>query len=191
MFHSFQSVVIAIGGRSQDPSKFGDPNLGTFTMGGTLYQNGYDVHLYSHDKVQSSGLGAAYNEVVSAVAKRNVDYVAIFGYSWGGGATYELTVGLKNNTAIARQYQLQYTAYIDGIRHNTISAERRLPVATKYHDNFYQRKDWLLRGNSITGAINVNVTTTTWGKNLTHTTIDDSLTLQSQLVNNLMTRVIA
>src|SRR5438045_1517086 len=31
VFHSFQSVVIALGGNSQDPSKFGDPNLGTFT----------------------------------------------------------------------------------------------------------------------------------------------------------------
>ena len=115
----------------------------------------------------------------------------IFGYSWGGGATYELSVGLKNNTAIAGQYQLQYTAYVDGIRHNLLSAERRLPVNTKYHDNFYQRKDWLLRGDSVTGANNVNVTNTTWGKNLVHTTIDDNLTLQNMLVTNLMTRVIA
>ena len=128
VFHSFQSVVIAIGGRTQDPRKFGDPNLGTFTMGGTLYQKGYDVHLYAENMVKSTGSGAAYDEVVSAVSKRNVDYVAIFGYSWGGGATYELSVGLKNNTAIAGQYQLQYTAYVDGIRHNLLSAERRLPV---------------------------------------------------------------
>ena len=109
----------------------------------------------------------------------------------GGDATYELSVGLKNNTAIAGQYQLQYTAYVDGIRHNLLSAERRLPVNTKYHDNVYQRKDWLLKGDSVTGANNVNVTNTTWGKNLVHTTIDDNLTLQNTLVNNLMTRVIA
>jgi hypothetical protein len=191
LFHRFQSVVIAIGGNTQDPRNFGDSRLGAFTMGGTLYDRGYDVHLYAHDQVQSSGQGAAYNEVKNAVLNRNVDYVAIFGYSWGGGATYELSVGLKNTPVLAGKYQLTYTAYVDGIRHGSISAETRLPAGTQWHDNFYQRKDWLLRGNSVAGAKNnVNVTLTAWGKSLVHTTIDDHATLQSILVNNLMTRVV-
>src|SRR5262245_3170450 len=158
LFHRFQSVVIAIGGNTQDPRNFGDPRLGTFTMAGTLYDMGYDVQLFAHDKVQSNGQGAAYNAVKSAVLSRNVDYVAIFGYSWGGGATYELSVGLKNTPELVGKYQLKYTAYVDGIRHGSISSETRLPAATAYHDNFYQRKDWLLRGNSVAGANNVNVT---------------------------------
>jgi len=48
-----------------------------------------------------------------------------------------------------------------------------------------------LRTGEINGANNINVTQTTWGKNLTHTTIDDNATLQNLLVTNLMTRVIA
>jgi len=191
VFHRFQSVVIAIGGNSQDPTNFGDPQLGAFTMAGTLYDKGYDVHMYAHSQIQSNGQGAAYNEVKSAVLERNANYVAIYGYSWGGGATYELSAGLKNTPALAGKYQLQYTAYVDGIRHYSLSSETRLPAGTQYHDNFYQRKDWLLRGNSVIGANNVNVTLTSWGKNLVHTTIDDNATLQNLLVTNLMTKVIA
>jgi hypothetical protein len=190
LFHSFQSDVIVIGGNTQDPANVGDPRLGVFAIGLTLYQQGYDVHLFSHSQVQSSGQGAAFNEVKSAVLNRNVDYVAILGYSWGGGATYELAAGLKADATMAGQYQLKYTAYIDGIRHGSISAETRLPALTQYHDNFYQRKDWLLKGNSVAGANNVNVTLTTWGKSLVHTTIDDNATLQGLLVNKLMTRIV-
>lgn len=195
VFHSFRSVVIAIGGRDQNPSNFGDSRLGTFTMGGTLYSQGYDVQLFSHEQVGDNGLGAAYDEVVSAVLKRNADDVAIYGYSWGGGATYNLTVALNANAALAPAgYRLAYTAYVDAFRRSSflgLSAETRKPVATAFHDNFYQRKDWLLKGSSVFGAYNINVTNTTWGKNLSHTSIDDNATLQSLLVNNLMTRVIA
>lgn len=191
VFHSFQSLVVAIGGNTQDPRNVGDPRLGIFTMATTLYDSGYDVALFAHSEVQSSGQGAAYNEVSSAVLDRNVDNVAILGYSWGAGATYELSKGLAANSAVAAAgYRLQYTASVDGIRHYSISAETRKPVATQFHDNYYQRKDWLLRGNSISGANNVNVTNTTWGKSLVHTTIDDNATLQSYLVNSLKTHVI-
>jgi len=188
-FHSFQSDVIVIGGNSQNPANVGDPRLGVFTTGLTLYKQGYDVHLYSHDKVQSTGQGAAFNEVKSAVLKRNVDYVAILGYSWGGGATYELAAGLKADASLAGQFQLKYTASIDGIRHNTISAETRLPPSTLYHDNLFQRRDWLLRGNNVAGAVNLNVTSTAWGQSLVHTTIDDSAMVQSIIVSNLTTKV--
>lgn len=192
VFHSFQSLVVAIGGNSQDPRNVGDPRLGIFTIASTLYDSGYDVQLFAHNQIQSNGHGAAYDEVTSAVLNRNVDYVGILGYSWGAGATYELAKGLAANGALAPAgYHLQYTAYVDGIRHYSLRAETRKPVATQYHDNYYQRKDWLLRGNNVSGANNVNVTKTTWGKQLVHTTIDDNATLQSQLVNNLKARVTA
>jgi hypothetical protein len=191
VFHSFRSVVIAIGGNSQDPSGFGDPNLGTFTMAGALYDQGYDVHMFAHDKVSSTGRGAVYDEVTSAVLKRNADNVAIFGYSWGGGATYDLTKALAANTKLKPAgYKLVFTAYVDGIRHNAISSETRLPVGTAYHDNFYQRSDFLLEGNSVAKAHNTNVTNTSWGRSLSHTTIDDSPTLQSLLLGHLITRVV-
>ncbi|HND55601.1 MAG TPA: hypothetical protein PLV92_24470, partial [Pirellulaceae bacterium] len=191
VFHSFQSEVIVIGGNTQDPRRVGDPNLGVFTIGATLYDRGYDVQLFAHSQVSSTGRGAAYDEVVSAVLNRNVDNVAILGYSWGGGATYELAAGLKANTSLATAgYQLRYTAYIDAITHNSITAETRMPAGSKFHDNFYQRKDFWLKGNAVAGANNVNVTATTWGASLVHTTVDDSPTLQSLLVNSLVTRIV-
>jgi hypothetical protein len=191
VFHSFQSLVIAIGGNQQDPRQFGDPRLGIYTMAGTLYDKGYDVRLYAYGQVQSNGRGVAYNEVVSSVLSRNVDNVAIMGYSWGAGATYQLATALNATTTLAPAgYKLQYTAYIDGIRRNSLSAESRYPTASQYHDNYYQRKDFLIKGNTVAKANNVNVTLTTWGKGLVHTTLDDNATLQSLLVNKLMTRVI-
>jgi hypothetical protein len=189
LFHRFQSVVIAIGGFTHDPRYFGDPSLGTFTMAGKLYDTGYDVHLFAQDQVQSTGKGAAYNEVKSAVLTRNVDYVAIFGFSWGGGATYELAAGLRNTPALAGKYQLKFTAYVDGIQRFTLNSETRLPLGTQFHANYFQRIDWLLKGNSVAGAKNVNVTQTFWGKNLNHTTIDDNAILHSFLLNDLITRV--
>src|SRR5262249_40768253 len=190
VFHSFQSVVIAIGGNTQDPSKFGDPNLGAFTMAGTLYDKGYDVHMYAENQIQSTGRGAAYDEVVSAVLNRNADNVAIFGYGWGGGATYDLSKALSANSALKPAgYKLRFTAYVDGIRHGSITSETRLPVGTAYHDNFYERRDFLIKGNSVSGAHNTNVTSTSWGKSLTHTTIDDSPTLQGLLLGDLIARV--
>lgn len=107
-------------------------------------------------------------------------------------ASRDLANALKGTTSLAAAgYRLQYTAYIDGIRHNSISAETRLPPGTAYHDNFYQRKDMLLKGNSVAGATNINVTQTTWGRQLVHTTIDDNATLQQALVGELMSRMIA
>jgi len=190
-FHSFQSDVILIGGNQQNPANVGDPRLGVFTIGLTLYQQGYDVHLFSYDKIGTKGQGAAFNEVKSAVLKRNVSSVAIVGYSWGGGSTYQLTSGLNADASLKGHYQLQYTAYVDGIRRGTISSEIRLPTATLYHDNLYQRKDWLIKGNSVNGAVNVNVTTTTWGKLLVHTTIDDNVMVQQIIVTNLKAKLLA
>lgn len=189
VFHTFQSNVLAIGGNSQDPRNFGDTRLGVFTIGGTLYQQGYDVHLYSHDQILASGQGAAYTEAVNAVLKRKVTNLAILGYSWGGGATYELAAGLKANASLTGRYALKYTAYMDGIKHNTLAAEQRLPIGTQSHDNIFQRKDWLLKGNTVIGANNLNVTSTTWGSSLVHTTLDDNAMVQSIVVGNLKTRM--
>lgn len=191
VLHTFRSVVVAIGGNGQNPANVGDPALGVFTIATTLYQQGYDVRMFSHDQVASNGTGAAYTEVVSAVTQRDVDYVAIYGYSWGGGATYELANGLKNNAALTGQFTLSYTAYIDAITHGWISAERRLPPGTQYNDNVFQRRDWLLKGNTVSGSnTNLNVTTTSWGSTLNHTGVDDHANVRAMIVTNLTGRVI-
>ena len=67
--------------------------------------------------------------------------------------------------------------------------EQRLPPVTQFHDNIFQRKDWLLKGNTIVGANNLNVTNTTWGSSLVHTTLDDNAMVQSIVVGNLKTRM--
>ena len=181
VFHSFQSVVLAIAGNTQSPSQFGDPNLGIYTIAGSLYAQGYDT-----------GKGKAYDDTVSAVLTRNVNNVAIIGYSWGGGATYNLSNALKKTTTLAPAgYKLVYTAYIDGIRQGSISSETRKPVGTLYHDNIYQRKDSFPRGNAVSGAnLNLNVTATVWGKLLRHVTIDDNPTVQQTIINNLKAKVL-
>ena len=48
----------------------------------------------------------------------------------------------------------------------------------------------VLKGNTVSGANNINVTNTTWGKNLVHTSIDDNLTLHGMLLKNLTDRMI-
>lgn len=189
VFHSFRSEVIAIGGNDQDPANFGDTRLGAFTIAGTLYKLGYDVHLFSHSQVQSSGAGAAASEAAAAVLSRAVTDLAIIGYSWGGGATYELASGLAADARLSGKYALRYSAYIDGITHSGISSERRLPSAALYHDSLYQRQDALLRGDSVAGANNWNVSNTTWGAGLVHTSIDDNATLQSIVAGNLQSRL--
>jgi hypothetical protein len=193
VFHSFQSVVLAIAGNTQSPSQFGDPNLGIYTIAGSLYAQGYDVQLYGHYDVSSrDGKGNAYADTVSAVLNRNVNNVAVIGYSWGGGATYNLSNALKKTPSLATAgYKLVYTAYIDGIRQGSISAETRKPVGTLNHDNIYQRKDSFPHGNTVKGAnLNLNVTTTTWGKLLRHVTIDDHPTVQQIIIDNLTAHVL-
>ncbi|OAI57665.1 hypothetical protein AYO47_07770 [Planctomyces sp. SCGC AG-212-M04] len=193
VFHSFQSVVLAIAGNTQSPSQFGDPNLGIYTIAGSLYAQGYDVQLYGYYEVSSStGKGKAYDDTVSAVLTRNVNNVAIIGYSWGGGATYNLSNALKKTPTLAPAgYKLVYTAYIDGIRQGSVSSETRKPVGTLYHDNIYQRKDSFPRGNKVTGAnLNLNVTITPWGALLRHVTIDDNPTVQQTIIDNLKAKVL-
>jgi hypothetical protein len=142
--------------------------------------------------VENNGRGVVYDQVVSAVLDRNADNVAMIGYSWGGGAQYDLASALQSNSAIAAAgYRLQYTAYIDAVQHYWLFSETRKPDGTSYHDNFYQRRDLFFKGNSVSGANNVNVTETSWGRKLAHVSIDDDPTVQATIITNLTSRVVA
>lgn len=183
-FFPFSSVVIALGGENQVPA---DPpleptNHGTFQLAITLYRiDGYDVHMYDEDVVPSSGAGAAYNEVVSAIQRRAVTHVAIYGYSHGGGSTNDLARRLDTNRASIGAFSLDFTGYVDGVDNDSdfdIDPETALPPTTGYHANYYQHPGCSfpqLCGGPIAGAdLNVNVTATPWGSSLTHFTIDDA-----------------
>lgn len=154
--------------------------------------NGYDVHMYDEDVVAwTDGSGTAYDEVVTAIQKRGVTEVAIFGYSHGGGATYELANRISRNTLpssdpdhlddITNSFTISYTAYIDAITQETTGAENRRPPMSSFHVNLYQTNT--LASNGLTGGPSngdddFDVTTRSWGTGLDHFTIDDNSNVQ-------------
>jgi hypothetical protein len=193
VFSPFTSVVIALGGENQGPSDPPDSNHGIFNIAVNLHAMGYDVHMYDEDVVGSSGAGQAYDEVVRAVSQRGIGIVSIFGYSHGGGSTHDLAERLANNAGSIGSFVVPYTAYIDAIENDSdidLDAERRLPPGTQYHVNYYQRSDFLIRGNSVPGAdVDVNVNSTPWGGSLVHTSIDDHTNVRSGVQDPLLLRV--
>jgi cysteine-rich repeat protein len=193
LFRPFTSIVIALGGENQVPSDPPDSNHGVFNIARDLYAMGYDVHMYDEDDVSSSGAGAAYDEVVRAISQRGIGIVSVFGYSHGGGSTYDLLERLAINAGSVGSYVLPYTAYIDGIENDSdidIESERRLPIGTQYHVNYYQREDFFIRGNSVAGsAVDVNVSSTSWGAGVEHTGVDDLANVRSGVRDPLILRV--
>lgn len=197
-FFPFTSTVIALGGESQVPA---DPplepaNHGTFVLAIDLYTRGYDVHMYDEDVVSSSGAGAAFDEVVSAVTARGVTHVAIFGYSHGGGSTHDLAARLDTNRGAIGVFAIDFTAYMDGIENDSdidLGTETALPPSSGFHANYYERFNCgflRLCGGPVAGAdLNVNVTETPWGAALTHFTIDDAQNVREGIRDELLTRV--
>lgn len=191
-FQPFTSIVIALDGEFQTPT---DPpssiNGGIAEMAIGLYQAGYDVHMYDEDVVASDGTGAAYDEVVSAIQRRGVSSVAVYGFSHGGGSTYDLCRRLDDNSIFIGAFDIVYTAYIDGIENDgtfDLDSETRLPPSTAYHVNYYQRNIFsgLTMGNSVPGAdVDVNVTQQSWGGGILHANITLAPEVQAGLMDPL------
>jgi hypothetical protein len=199
VFHPFTSVVIVLGGENQDPA---DPvlepnNHGIFRSAIDLYSLNYDVHMYNEDEIgwETSpplidiplNRGIPYREVVDAIQNRGVTNVAIYGYSHGGGSTYDLANLLNLNvlgyhTDITQPFTLAFTSYIDAITDNTTGAENRRPPLSQFHLNQYQRNfiiDWPPGDQFIGGPsngnedLNRNDLTSLANQPIRHTTIDD------------------
>ena len=180
VFHPFTSVVIAFGGNNNSPL---DPTDGAFNIAEYLYEDGYDVHAY-HEGIVDAIARVPYHEVKDAIERRGVTGVAIFGYSYGGGATYLLAQQLKDNPP-AGNWGLLFTAYIDAVVHDSFPplSETGLPIDTLYHVNYYQSLD-PLNGSPVAGAAaNVHVTLTPWGAGLDHGTIDGHANVQERIEN--------
>jgi hypothetical protein len=125
-FYPFTSVVIVLGGEGQVPTDPADPNHGTFQVACALYRDGYDVHMYDEDVVDNTGAGEAFDEVLSAVNEREVTDIAIFGYSHGGGSTYDLAGRLLNQADIG----VDFTSYVDAVQNDSdtdVDQETRRP----------------------------------------------------------------
>jgi len=191
-FFSFLSVVIALGGEDQDPIDPPPvPTLGTFRIAVDLYDRAYDVHMYNEDVVDVSegtgnvGAGEAFNEVESAVQRRGVAEIAVFGYSHGGGATRDLADGI-NSRLLGPGVIMPFTGYIDAVENthwSTRACETRRPPGSLYHANFYQTVgsgDALgLVGCPVpTANYEIWVTPRPWGAGLLHYTIDDSVNVR-------------
>ena len=119
--------------------------------------------------------------------------MAIFGYSHGGGSTHDLAERLDDNRAIG-VFSIDFTAYVDGIENDSdtdLGKETRLPPSTGYHANYYQRcTPFFLCGDSVSGAnVDLNVSTTPWGANLDHFTIDDAPEVLNGIRDQLLMEV--
>jgi len=133
------------------------------------------------------GRGAAYNEVINAVNHRRVISLAVYGHSWGGGATYDLINRLTTDAGaglIQNPFDIPYTAYIDAVQHSLAAigaAETRRPPSSQFHVNYYQQigtpNEFInIHGNTVQGAnFELDVNTTLWGSLIDHYTIDDDV----------------
>jgi hypothetical protein len=125
----------------------------------------------------------------------------------GGGATYDLVWRVVNSYP---NVNVDYTAYVDAITSAASNlevvtgkaAERRMPLRSKFHDNYYQRIDnpmgnkttLELNPNAVLNNVNVNVDQE-WkdkeGNSIGHTEIDDVEDLWIEVVahmHDVMTR---
>jgi hypothetical protein len=194
VFHPFMSVVIAIGGFTQTPGDPAEAGSGTFQTAIDLYRDGYDVHMYAETEVQADGSGAAYNEVVSAIENRGVRHVAIIGFSWGGGATFQLANGLDANRPFifGGPFTIDFTAYVDAVKHVTgfppLPPETRRPPSSRWHLNIYEPNSaeggGPMPNTSLDGGANEDDNTEVtagFTSGLTHTTIDDDPTVRGRV----------
>ncbi len=197
-FHSFQSIVVALGGEDQVPTNPVDPNHGTFVVAIGLYNQGYDVFMYDEDNVAANGAGATFNEVSTAIQRRAVSQVAIFGFSHGGGSTFSLATRLAGSGLGG--YTIPFTSYVDAVENDSdfdIHQERRFPPGSLFHLNQYQvgaiLEDGGLDGGPVPGSnpppTGLNVETTPWGAGATHFTVDDFAQVRTLITTSLQARV--
>lgn len=145
----------------------------TFDIAQKLYQEGYDIFYYDVNKHNQAVFGdlegAATEQAKTSVEDREVQELTIWGWSHGGGATYQLSKTLqrlKQNGRLAGLQQIAGTAYIDAVRYRpgfglfsetaNWTAESRKPVWTVVHGNWYQRNksqsSGRLVGTSVPGS---------------------------------------
>lgn len=203
-FHTFRSVVIALGGLDPVPSVPTDPNHGLFLIADQIYQEGYDVHKYDEDNVSSgfipgpmypAGSGVPFDEVAGAVNNRFVSDVSIIGYSQGGGSTYNLSAYLSERRVAGEvnPFDLVFTTYLDAVADDGPFAEGRLPLNTQWHLNLYQQIDDVLDGTPTPGGnenIDVEVSPLFPFDEISHTDIDHQPSVMEWVLMRFRQRVI-
>ena len=204
VFHSFASLVVALGGEGQVPQIPVDPRHGTFQVATSLYEAGWDVLMTNEDHVAADGSGRVYNEVVNAIENRSVRELAIFGYSHGGGSTYDLCARLNSNRAEIGAFSIAFTSYVDGVRNlgADFRPEERRPPMSRFHVNQYQKNGpcWglarlsvCLTGGPVGGSLppptGLHVAAEAWGAGVDHYSVDNLQQVIDRIYRELSARV--
>lgn len=218
-FHPYFSVVIAMGGWKQQPvitrgdlePHIEDPNHGTFINALQLYEAGYNVYMYKEsDAIYSyagssssaGSFGLAYDAVVQSIRGSHIRDVAIFGYSRGGGAVYDLAWLLNTRRSSIGTFQIVFAGYIDAVGSYSLGQENRRPPSADYVLNVYQEADaddtFRLDGgamndpNSFDEEVNVetDLTPTAPNTRFTHYNIDDDPAVLALIRNRLRARIL-
>ena len=212
VFHAFTGLLVALGGEGQRPQLPINTNHGTFRVATVLYEEGWDVLMRDENEVRENGTGPVYDEVVNAIQNRSVRELAIFGYSHGGGSTYDLCALLDIRRDTISEFSVNFTSYVDAIENDSdtdTDAETRRPPASEFHLNQYQHAsfedvqraqqeglDWLsvlgagfLDGGPVAGSTppphGLDVESTSWGTRAYHYDIDDF----DEILNSIYTEL--
>jgi len=198
-FHTFHTAVVAFGGDSQVPA---DPvpdqkNFGVFRTAIELYQQGYDVRMYNEENTD-----AAFNEIVNSINFQGYSNptdpldgrngVALFGYSQGGGAVYDVSEALAefadplNGNEL---FAISFTSYIDAVEHTGPLSETRRPLLSKFHQNQYQTFGFP-HGAAIADPQGSDEEDNRTAPGMTHRRIDDDLAVLNLLKQRLNLKVV-
>ena len=200
-FHTFRSIVIILGGEDQAPTvprDISQNTQGIFVLGDHFYETGYDAHSYDEDNVFNDlgnprGSGPVFDEVEDAVASREVENIAILGYSHGGGSTFDLAWRIDDQEV----GNIVFTSYIDAIENDTrIDQDPEIlrPPGSNFHVNDWQPNPTPVAGGlgEVNGAPTTNADENREWPNEDHGTIDNEQTVHSTIIgdfeNQNMTR---
>lgn len=171
-YFPFSSEVVLIAGHTESSESAGDyqglpltlpaidyaqKDSGAHKLGELLYQQGYDVAMFSEDpgntakhvdtfweKECGKGLDQA-EKAITAAASRNVHSFMLFGYSHGGGTLHDLSHWMATQAdKHLLNYILPLTVYVDAIQNahqengKKPNAEKELPEDTQSHLCFFQ-----------------------------------------------------
>jgi hypothetical protein len=202
LFHTFHSIVFAIGGETFGNNTPPNPSSGIWQVGTRLYDEGYDVYLHNEDDIATNGSGTAYNQVYNAVRNEDVSQVAIIGYSHGGGDVYYLANRLNSDGTKIGTFSIAFTAYVDSISNSSdydTTPETRRPPGSLVHMNYYRSQgiwsELYLHGAptvpSLPTDFQLDVLTTPWGANATHSTGSNAIDNLPQVLGGIQGGVLA
>jgi len=205
VYKPFNSVVIVLGGRAQQPA---DPiqndTHGIFQWAIDRYREGYNVYMYNESDSNPGVIGATYMDLVNSINNHRTINIAIVGYSYGGGSTFVLSERVNDNVDdvlidIMQAFNVVLTGYVDAIQDQswTATAERRRPWLSQYHVNFFQRNTWVPPINGAATDIifamesdqaeNHHIDPN--GNRIDHFNIDDDRSVLQTLEERLKTRI--